>query len=356
MLVEVLLDSEINVHYGFLTLCSAQTEEDDDTLVDAWRGQVNGLVGAAVPEMLRIRTDTHTGQVDVRIELHDGEPELSNDWSEIVDVWFASWVDDLTLSAFEEFAGPVSLPPGSYQVRCAAVSEPTSGSSAEKILLQFWPAAGTDRIVRQTGQIAAAWHRDGRTAPWTAAELSARVEELRQNRDLDDEEPEDLPAGWPHHYLLSSLGWSGQEIGGIDPALAAHLTTAGPETLRRLACWAVEQALTMAEIRDRPEIDEALAAVRRGMDLPPDLVMSGGPLGELLYPQLESEDPEAVEQFRRAVVRRQAVKLLSQAAAPPDLERTCSILLAAGRLTGGSPDWIVAAVRQVFPHLIPAER
>ena len=178
MLVEVLLDTRIHVHYGFLTLCSAQTEDDDDSLADAWRGQVNGLVGAAVPEMLRIRTDTHTGAVDVRIELHDAEPELRDEWAEIVEVWFANWVDDLTLSAFEEFAGPVSLPPGGYQVRYAG----TGRSGSERCLLQFWPAAGIDRIVRQTGPAAADNDLEG-SYPKAGAKLKSAPDQVRLTFD-----------------------------------------------------------------------------------------------------------------------------------------------------------------------------
>ena len=58
----------------------------------------------------------------------------------------------------------------------------------------------------------------------------------------------------------------------------------------------------------------------------------------------------------RAMAQHRAVELLFQSAAPLNMERTCSILLDTGRLTGGSPDWIVAAVRHVFPHLVPTER
>lgn len=133
MLAGVLLDTVIGVHYGFLTFASAQTSEDDDGFADAWRGQINGLVGAAVPEVLRIRTGTHTGQVRVRMELHDSAPEPDG-WPEVVEVDFASWVDDLTLSAFEEFDGPVSLPPGTYRVRYAARTLPGPGGVPAAVL------------------------------------------------------------------------------------------------------------------------------------------------------------------------------------------------------------------------------
>jgi hypothetical protein len=366
MLVEVLLDVELGVHYGFLTLCSAQTQEDDNHDRDAWRGQNNGLIGAVVPEMLRIRTVTHTGQVRVRIELHDVAPELAADWPEVVEVWFANWVDDLTLTAFDDVNGPISLPPGSYQVRYATRTisgsggEPDVMSVAEECVLQFWPATGVDRIVRQTGQ-AASWHRNGTEPPWTAAELAARVDELRTNRKLYEEEPPDdpddepRPAGWPYHWLVQSLGDAGRAVGYVDPSLAAHLTTAEPATLRAIACWALEQALIIAEIRDIPGFDEAVAAVRRGDDLPPHFADRAHVYGQLPSADVDLADPDAAAHHRRAWAERQAVDQLYRATGPIDMEATCAILDTAGTLRGGSSGWILAAVRHVFPHLVPAD-
>lgn len=364
MLVEVLLETEIHVHYGFLTFCSAQTQADEESLQDAWRSQTNGLIGAAVPELLRIRTETHTGQVRVRMELHDSVPDFTDDWLEVVEVNFASWVDDLTLSAFEQFDGPVSLPPGSYRVRYAArtLPNPDDSSVAEECLLQFWPATGADHIVRQTSRSAAHWHRTGTLPPWTAAELSDRVQHLRMNRDSDEDEPaedpdpEDLPPGWPYHHLLQSLGPAGQAIGYTDSALAAHLTTADPATLRAIACWGVDQALTIAGIRDLPWVDEALAAVRRGDGLPPDLAARHRALARLPALPFGPGQHDDMEQARRTMDKHLALEQLYSAAEPATMETTCSILQATGILSGGSLDWIVAAVRRVFPDLVPTDR
>jgi hypothetical protein len=318
MLVEILLDRVMEVQYGFLTLCSAQTTDDEDADRDAWRGQTNGLLGAAVPEMLRLRTDTHTGPVGIRIELHDHAPQLGDDWAEVVEASYASWVDDLVLSSFDQFARDIPLPPGSYQVRYC-------NRPGEQCLLQFWPAADVDRIVRRTGEWAAYWHRTGTVEPWTADELRSRVEEMG-----DDEEPDDLPPGAGYENLIRGLGFSGRDVGAIDPVLAARLTAVDDSGFRAIAFWAVEQALTMTGIRDRPEIDAALSAARRGVRPAPGLMR---------LPRLESG-------------AKQAAALLQQAAGPLDMETTCSILINAGRCNGDRPDWIVAALRHVFASYV----
>ncbi|MFI5934594.1 hypothetical protein [Actinoplanes sp. NPDC051494] len=356
MLAEVLLDTGMGVHYGFLTLCSAQTDATDDDR-DAWRGQRNGLVGAATPEMLRIRTETHTGRIHVRIELHDTDPEVAGEWQEVVDVHYASWVDDLTLSAFDEWDGPVCLPPGSYHVRYSARTVPVDESEeapvAEECLLQFWPATGTDVIVRQTTAPAAYRHRTGVEATWTAAELSARVEELRDNEETFEEPPsEERQPGWQYGHLVRSLGPAGRSVGGADAVLAAHLTTAAPSDLRAIAAWAIEQALTVTGTRDLPGIDGALAAVRRGDALPPAFADRS-----VLPPlHLAGERPEQIEAFKQAHLRHQAVEQLYQAAEPASVETTCAVLQATSVLTGGGLEWLTTAVRRVFPHLIPVGR
>ena len=137
------------------------------------------------------------------------------------------------------------------------------------IELQVWPAAGIDRIIRQTSESAAYWHREGVEAPWTAAEPSAQAESLRNSQEEptgDDPEAE-LPVGWPHHHLLRSLGSAGQCIGSIDPEFAEHLTAADQATLRAIACWAGlgwagEQTLTIARLRDLPGIGSGRSGTR----------------------------------------------------------------------------------------------
>lgn len=184
------------------------------------------------------------------------------------------------------------------------------------------------------------WHRTGPRPGWTAEELIARVEELRDNRASAEDEPPDepdRPPGWPYHHLLQGLGPAGRAIGYADPPLVAHLTVAEPATLRAIACWAAEQALTMVELRDVPLLEDALAAARRGEDAAPDLAE-----------RIRAELRPTGTQF-------QAAQQVLLAAQPPTMEATCSILQTAGLLTGGSFGWIVAAVRRVFPALVPRD-
>jgi hypothetical protein len=118
MLVDVLLDTTIHVHYGFLTLAGA--DEDAGGMPGAYRGQVNGLCGAAVPGSLHMHTGLHTGDVGVRIELHADEPGLDDAYQDAVEVFFTNSSEELMLSAFDSGAGPVDLPAGIYRARYCA--------------------------------------------------------------------------------------------------------------------------------------------------------------------------------------------------------------------------------------------
>lgn len=288
----------------------------------------------------------------------DSEPELADDWPEVVQAWFVSGAGDLALGAFDEFDGSVPLPPGSYLVRYATrpVAEPADGPDdepvAEECRLQFWPAAGVDRIIRQTGESAAYWHREGTEAPWTAAELAEQVDALRSSQAelAVDDQGTGLDFG-PFHQMLQSLGPAGKFVGYADPELVAHLRNADQGSLRAITCWAVEQSLTIARIRDLPGLDEALA-LRTGADLPPD-VAAPESFEALLPPMPVSvEELKAGGDFRQAVDTRRAIAQLYQAVGPITMEATCSMLRSTSTFAGPDPDWVVTAVRHVFPHVV----
>lgn len=360
MLVEVLLDARMHVQYGFLDLHSAQVDPSDD----AWRGQVNGLMGAAVPELLRLRTVLHTGDVGVRIELHSAEPPVGDAWGEVVQAPFACWVDDLTVGAFEQWEGPLDLPPGTYEVRYCLRDD--------RLLLQFWPAAGVDRIVRQTGTDAAGWHRTGVAPAWTAGELTERIAELRLSRETgidapDEPEPRLLSRGTGDPALVGELPPAARMLAAADLDLARGLTAAGAQPRREVLCWAVEQALTVTRLRHQPWAAEAMAALYRGEPQPADLPAPAASLSPLPGPaaslsplpapadaQPDGGDDAAV---RAAVAQHVAVSLLRQAFAGGDgLEAACDALWIAGTLLADGKTGLLDAARQMFPHLLPGER
>ncbi|GIF14851.1 hypothetical protein [Actinoplanes teichomyceticus] len=285
MLVDTLLDTTIHVHYGFLTL--GDCDDDPPGLDDEFRGQVNGLCGAAVPGRLSMRTGLHTGRVAVRIELHTDRPADPGDgWQDIVEVTFATASDDLALRGFDSMEGPVDLPPGTYHVRycCADMQRGRDCDTLlgdqpiDRYLLQFWPVTDADRIVRRGSEIAGYWHRKGVEPALGRAELAKRIAALRERRGDDDEWTDEQwsdtaedPAGWAAGGDLGSAvavsaGWS--VAATPDPALL-HAVARADEPLRRaVTAWAVERLLGAAGLLDRPWAPRAIRALRDGTELP----------------------------------------------------------------------------------------
>jgi hypothetical protein len=281
MLVDVLLDTPIHVHYGFLRLGNVDPEPDTDELTDATRGQVNGLCGAVVPGVLRTHTGLHTGTVQVRIELHTDEPALDDTWQDAVEVLFSTQADELALTAFDTYAGPVDLPPGTYRTRYCArdmqrghdLDTSLGDAPVDRYLLQFWPATGIDRIVRQGSEIAGYWHRNVTTPAWTRDELLAQVADMRRRRA--EREAEEAGQGrdevWdgevPDDPRLRDASWETAQLWRIDPELVEAFADADDPLRRAVAAWAVRRILGHAGLLHQPWAESALTALREGARL-----------------------------------------------------------------------------------------
>lgn len=148
-------------------------------LEDAFRGQQNGLLGAAVPGQLWLTTGLHTGRVALRVERADAEPFGDDGWEEVVE---ASFVPRTTEAAVTGWAGesePVALglDVQPYRVRwCASSMEQgrqvdcvmEGEEPVDSYLLVFWKAEPKpDRVVKQTSAIAAYWHGWATSLPQT---------------------------------------------------------------------------------------------------------------------------------------------------------------------------------------------
>ncbi|WP_433718596.1 hypothetical protein ACQP2Y_30415 [Actinoplanes sp. CA-051413] len=281
MLVEVLLDTTIHVHYGFLILGAIEEERPGDR-TDGYRGQVNGLCGAAVPGVLTMHTGLHTGRVGMRIELHTDEPELGDVWQDVVEAYFGSRSEELLLSAFDSAEGPVDLPPGFYRVRYCAqdmqrghdVDTRPDDEPVDRYMLQFWPAVGVDRVVRQGSEVAGYRHRHSTDPALTGEELAGQVAVLRQDRDdrLAEEAEEELLAIWdgqiPDDPRLREGGWGAASLRQVDPALAQALVEADDELRRAVTVWCAERILAAAGLLDRSWTPSILAALREGTSPP----------------------------------------------------------------------------------------
>ncbi len=156
---------------------------------DAFRGQTNGLCGAAAQGALWLVTGLNTGQVGFTVDVLDAAPPIDDAWEEIVEVSFTVAEEDEELEyddieiiereiALVEWAGersyPIPLGPGSSRARYCARGMEFGSQFAEYFeqgvikdvdeivdfyALSFWPAIfAEDRIIKQTSEIARYWH------------------------------------------------------------------------------------------------------------------------------------------------------------------------------------------------------
>jgi len=173
--MNVLFDDSVHVHYGQVYVTSGDTW-DLPLPRNAFRGQLNGLCGAADAGRLFLVTGLHTGDVGFRVELWDGEPTLDERWEEVVEVSFTPSGAGVALTQWAgERSFSLNLPKADYRVRyCARGMQ--AGRDADTLLegppldvycLAFWAAApAPDRIVRQTSAVAEYWHSARAKGDW----------------------------------------------------------------------------------------------------------------------------------------------------------------------------------------------
>lgn len=168
--MRVAYEGPLYVHYGQAYIQG----ENEDLLADlslSLHGQENGLCGALIPGNLFLLTALHTGPVGFRIEEHSSEPELPDEWEDVVELSFVPAGDD---TALVQWAGEASFPLGlsrrGYRARysCSNTDAARQADSIalgdppiDRYLLQFWPdeLPRPDAIIRQTSSFAAYCHR-----------------------------------------------------------------------------------------------------------------------------------------------------------------------------------------------------
>ncbi|MCO5968226.1 hypothetical protein [Actinoallomurus soli] len=275
------VDGEVYVHYGQLYVVSGAEQPELD---DAFAGQTSGLCGAAVPGFLWLITGLHTGEVGFTVEIHEHAPELDPAWTDVVEVSFRPQASRTFLELWGgQDAWDLDLAPIDYRVRyCArgmdegnALDTRVKGPQADRYLLQFWAAPpGPDRIVRQTSEIAAYWHRFARALPPppTAAERAGAERQARAERKRADHERrrEAERYAWGGRLPTDALRAVPSALGLMryDADLVHALDAAGPGVQRRVAAFAARSAATAAGLADLDWVAPALAALEGGRALP----------------------------------------------------------------------------------------
>ncbi|MGA5299041.1 hypothetical protein ACPCHT_03890 [Nucisporomicrobium flavum] len=360
----VLLDRAIHVSYG-----SAEAGTGADPGVDPdtfWHGQVNGLCGAAVRGFLALMTGLHTGYVQFRVELHPGRPPLGDDWEEAVEVSFRHRAKKLWVRGLLSEAYPAKLPPGDYRVRYCARGmqegqrQDTAGEDeiVDAYLLQFWPGeAEPDRIVRQTSEVAAYWHKaNPKPAVGDAerAEAKRRKAEKRARAKEEAQRAEDR-LRWGDRVPGKRLRDADRRANPLDHVnadLAFALAETDDDTCAAVARWAAGRAVTVAGLDRLPQVAAALAAADRGKKPPTEGL--GLLLEDPAVPQRTVLLPEAMANGRTLQAAQRYVALpalLALTDRPPLAAALNALWAAAGAHGEDGYRQLFADLRTAFPDL-----
>jgi hypothetical protein len=212
MRLAVLLDQRIFVTYSQAWVFPGDDQYDSDYDIESvFDGQANGLCGAAEPGVLLLITATHTGEIPFRIEYHDSEPRLADEWEDVVEVSY-SVTESRTgiIGLDDEQQHELALPRGSYRARyCVSGldAQAVDGETLDAHLLQFWPAEPVaDLIVRQSSDGARTRHivplPPGEHARDTGA-VARRTAEVRRPRSQ-------RPTSCDREHVQCSAGESGR--------------------------------------------------------------------------------------------------------------------------------------------------
>jgi hypothetical protein len=145
------------VHYGQAYVVADSWGTD---LAASFRGQVNGLCGAAAPGLLFLLTGLHTGHAGFTVDVCASRPAVDDSWEEIVEVPFRVAVPEVTL---EEWAGGVSA---------AAARRGLPGSATARAACAGVRRTSVERLSRWRRQVCRNWTWRGSGAGASSASLS----------------------------------------------------------------------------------------------------------------------------------------------------------------------------------------
>ncbi|MFF9809630.1 hypothetical protein ACF1G5_31680 [Streptomyces coeruleorubidus] len=280
------VEGEVHVHYGQIYV---ESDPDDFglSLSEAFAGQRAGLCGAATPGALWLHTGLHTGSVGFTAEVHEQAPPLDPAWEDVVEVSFRPVSAD---SALVEWGGGASWQLGleetGYRVRYCAMGMDQASELDTRLdgeprldcyLLQFWPAPPEpDRVLKQTSQAAAYWHRYARELPPppTPAERAEAERQARLAQETAERESRLAFERWqwggrPPSQALRDVGGNVRGLLEFDPALVHAIDASGPATQRAVAVFAARRACEAAGLTTLDWVAEALTALGEGRPLPP---------------------------------------------------------------------------------------
>jgi hypothetical protein len=232
--------------------------------------------------MLAFTTGLHTGELPVRVEVHDHEPGVDPVWQEVEEVPFTPAGPDVVLALWDGVAFPLELEEHDYRVRFSGFGfdNETDGvvDPPERYLVQFWPAPpAPDRVLRQTSEMAAYWHRVAAETPLpsTAAERAeARRRKFaeRERRDAEFRRA-DQERYWggriPVDPRLLAIAARAVGLAQLDRDLLDQVADADPAVQRTMAIWAARYTCEQAGLAGQDWVVAGLNALGRGEPSPP---------------------------------------------------------------------------------------
>ena len=160
----VLLDTTVMTDYGFFDLVwGGGVGNNGDP--DIFAGQVNGLVGAGVPDGVCVNLARRSGGSRVTIRSLPAAPSAPDDsWEDVVEV--STILPNGEAVRWQTWAGETGgelppLSPGPHRVRVSARGrdEAADALAMDTYLIELWPAPiGADAILRTSSRNAAYWH------------------------------------------------------------------------------------------------------------------------------------------------------------------------------------------------------
>lgn len=166
---DVIFDRVVRTDYGQLDFIWGDDFGFDGDFDRFFRGQVNGLAGAASDEGLYVNLARRSGGSPVQVVLLDTEPPTQDGWEDVVEVSISVPPDSeprWSTWAGQE-SGDLPIPCGTYRGRVHARGRDAgrdgefADGPVDWYLVELWPApAAPDAILRETSADATYWHRE----------------------------------------------------------------------------------------------------------------------------------------------------------------------------------------------------
>lgn len=171
----VLFSGVIGIDYGQFYIDNPEFEigEEDDYLEPdgAFEGQKNGICGSSQAGKIFFVVGPQSGMISIDIELSGAEPDVNQEYDEIVEVGFERGTKPIALCEWGcEETYPLEIPSGKYSVRYSIqgmdrdygdedeIDAPIKG---QKHLIQIWPSENPkEGIIKVSTETASYWHKE----------------------------------------------------------------------------------------------------------------------------------------------------------------------------------------------------